>query len=75
MSNFLSDRSIILIFVAIAIVLLFILMISIIIRIEEFQNKLKYIKLEINRTRGVERKYWIRRKRRLWLSLFLFFNE
>ena len=75
MSNFLSDRSIILIFVAIAIVLLFILMISIIIRIEEFQNKLKYIKLEINRTRGAERKYWIRRKRRLWLSLFLFFNE
>ena len=75
MSNFLSDRSIILIFVAIALVLVFILMISIVIRIEEFQNKLKYIKLEINRTRGAERKYWIRRKRRLWLSLFLFFNE
>ena len=73
--NFFGDRTIFLVFLGVAVVLLFILTIAIVFRLEDFLVQLKYVKLEIRRTRGNERKYWIRRKRRLWLSLFLFFNE
>lgn len=75
MMNFFGDRTIFLVFLGVAVVLLFILTIAIVFRLEDFLVQLKYVKLEIRRTRGNERKYWIRRKRRLWLSLFLFFNE
>lgn len=39
---------------------------------QEFMRELKIIKCEINRTDGEERKYWIRKKRRLWLSIIPF---
>ena len=38
----------------------------------QFSKELKYLKNEIRRTEGVERRYWIKRKRRLWLSLLPF---
>ena len=37
-----------------------------------FSEELKYIKIEIRRNTGAERKYWIRQKHRLWLSLIPF---
>lgn len=37
-----------------------------------FSRELKYINLEIQRTDGTERRYWIRKRRRLWLSLIPF---
>jgi len=40
--------------------------------IADFSRELKYLKSEISRTRGAEREYWKKRKRRLWLSLIPF---
>jgi len=37
-----------------------------------YSRELKYINLEIQRTDGTERRYWIRKRRRLWLSLIPF---
>ena len=38
----------------------------------EFSSELKHINCEIRRTEGHERKHWIRKRRRLWLSLLPF---
>ena len=40
--------------------------------INDFSQELKYINCEIRRTDGLERRYWIRKRRRLWLSLIPF---
>ena len=40
--------------------------------INDFSRELKYINCEIQRTDGSERRYWIRQRRRLWLSLIPF---
>lgn len=40
--------------------------------INEFSQELKYLNNEIGRTSGEERRYWIRRRRQLWLSLIPF---
>lgn len=40
--------------------------------INEFSQELKYLNSEIGRTSGEERRYWIRRRRQLWLSLIPF---
>ena len=40
--------------------------------INDFSHELRYLNNEIARTTGAERKYWIRRRRRLWLSLIPF---
>ena len=40
--------------------------------INNFSLELRYLNNEIKRTRGAERIYWIRRRRRLWLSLIPF---
>lgn len=37
-----------------------------------FYDELRYLRNEINRTDGAERQYWMRQKRRLWLSLIPF---
>ena len=37
-----------------------------------FRKELKYINNEIARNRGSERRYWIKRRRKLWLSLIPF---
>lgn len=39
---------------------------------EDFVSELRYINSEIRRTDGAERRYWIRKRRRLWLSLIPF---
>lgn len=37
-----------------------------------FSRELRYLNMEIKRTQGRERKYYIRQRRRLWLSLIPF---
>ncbi len=39
---------------------------------DDFSRELRNVNNEIKRTRGTEQKYWIRRKRKLWLSLLPF---
>ena len=39
---------------------------------DNFSRELKQINSEINRSTGRERRRWIRRKRKLWLSLIPF---
>lgn len=38
----------------------------------DFSRELNNLNNEIKRTQGTEREYWIRRKRKLWLSLLPF---
>ena len=40
--------------------------------LNDFSHELKYINCEIQRNIGAERRYWIRKRRRLWLSLIPF---
>ena len=40
--------------------------------VSAFKAELRYLNREIRRTVGDERRYWIRRRRRLWLSLIPF---
>lgn len=60
------------IFMSLVIIFLFLMLIlfKICLSLESFRIELKYLKSEINRTNGSERRYWIREKRRLWRSLF-----
>ena len=44
-------------------------------KIHNFRQKLSYLNREIERTKGAERKYWKRKKRRLWLSLLPFYRR
>ena len=39
---------------------------------KNFRNELEDIKYEINTSKGREREWWIRRRRRLWLSILPF---
>lgn len=38
----------------------------------DFSQELQYLNMEIGRTEGAERRYYIRQRRRLWLSLIPF---
>lgn len=40
--------------------------------VNDFLRELEYLNVEINRTKGDERRHWIRERRRLWLSLIPF---
>ena len=40
--------------------------------IHNFSAELRYLNIEIERTEGAARKYWLRKRRRLWLSLLPF---
>ena len=62
----------ILVLVVFAILALPIIIILIVIHIHEFIQELRYLNTEIARTTGSHRKHWIRRRRRLWLSLIPF---
>ena len=37
-----------------------------------FSKELRYVNGEIARTEGAQRRYWLHRRRRLWLSLIPF---
>lgn len=40
--------------------------------LKEFQTELRYLTNEVRRTEGREQKHWMRKRRRLWLSLLPF---
>ncbi|MBE6729756.1 MAG: hypothetical protein E7568_05950 [Ruminococcaceae bacterium] len=52
--------------------ILFLLLLKSVLYINEFYKELKYLNSEIRRTRGGERKFWLYKRRRLWLSLIPF---
>ena len=56
----------------VAAIILLILLVGFCMFINDFSQELKYINCEIRRNTGSERRYWIRRRRRLWLSLIPF---
>lgn len=51
---------------------LILLLFGLIFFFKDFSQELKYLNNEIARTTGAERDYWIRQKRRLWLSIIPF---
>lgn len=61
-----------LIFCIFAIFLLIIFLIWLSINISEFLRELKYLNNEISRTTGSEQRHWIKKKRKLFLSLIPF---
>ena len=66
----LTEKSFIIICVGGLALLLLLLLVS---RLSDFQRALNHVTMEIRRTTGSEQKYWKRERRRLWLSLLLFF--
>lgn len=51
---------------------LFLLLFGLVSFFNDFSQELKYINSEIRRTDGSVRRYWIRKRRKLWLSLIPF---
>lgn len=51
------------------------ILIGLAIKINDFSHGLNYLNCEIGRTEGAEHEHWKREKRRLWLSLLLFFRR
>lgn len=51
---------------------LFLLLFGLVSFYNDFSHELKYTNYEIKRTDDSERRYWIRKRRRLWLSLIPF---
>ena len=56
----------------VAVVILFLIVCRICMFISKFTTELLYINCEIQRTSGGERRYWLRKRKRLWLSLIPF---
>ena len=56
----------------IAFLILLGLLVGLCLFVKDFLQELEYINMEIQRTDGSERRYWIRQRRRLWLSLIPF---
>ena len=51
---------------------LFLLLFGLVSFLNDFSRELRYLNSEIGRTEGDEQIYWIRQRRRLWLSLIPF---
>lgn len=58
--------------VIIGMLIAFAVMVNMVLKAIDFKQELRYINMEINRTVGGERKYWRRKRIRLWLSLIPF---
>ena len=69
MTKMLKDFEYITLLSIVAIIVIFILLIALADFSNFFLQELKLINSEIKRTEGSERKVWIHRRRRLWLSL------
>lgn len=51
---------------------LVLLLIGLVSFLNDFSQELKRLNSEIGRSRGSERRYWLRKRRKLWLSLIPF---
>lgn len=67
-----DDMPVIILGSLVAVLILGLLLVKFARWITEFQAELKYINNEIGRTSGSEQRRWIRRRRRLWLSIIPF---
>ena len=67
-----SDIVLYCIFGITAFVILVLMVIRLAAFLNDFSHELQFIDREIKRTTGKERQYWLRAKRRLWLSLIPF---
>ena len=67
-----SDASVWFFVGAIAAVVLMGMLAAFVVRLNEFSRELKLLNTEIGRTEGAERRRWLRRRKRLWLSLIPF---
>ena len=56
----------------VAVLVLFRLLVGLFMFIDDFTMELKHLNVEIVRNTGAECEYWLRRRRRLWLSLIPF---
>ena len=72
MLEFRTNAGLYLVIVLVGIVVLIALIIGLAKFMNGFSRELRHLNNEIGRTRGAERSYWIRQKRRLWLSLIPF---
>ncbi len=66
-----SKISIILAIIVISIIVVLIA-VDLILSLREFHRELIYLNCEIKRSHGAERRHYIKRRRRLWLSLIPF---
>ena len=56
----------------IVVLVLFLLVVASAASLNDFSRELKYLNSEIGRTSGAERRHWLKRRRKLWLSLLPF---
>ena len=56
----------------IAVIVLPVLLFSLARLVTDFSAELRLLNIEINRSEGAEREYYLRQRRRLWLSLIPF---
>lgn len=61
--------------ILIAAILLIILAVRLLLWLQWFHRELRYLDKEIARTEGEEKKVWISRKKRLWLSILPFYRK
>ncbi len=66
------DTGLYFVFGLIVVLILILLVIKLAAFLNDFSHELRILNCEIERTTGAERRYWIRKKRRLWLSLIPF---
>lgn len=67
-----TDKSFWLLIALFGIIFGFALLVKLAMWMQDFSQELKYLNNEIRRTDGDEQRYWISRKRRLWLSILPF---
>ena len=67
-----SDNGAYILLVILVIFFLVLLVFGAVSGLRSFSQELKILNCEIRRTRGAERKHYIRQRRRLWLSLIPF---
>lgn len=58
--------------VVVMVALLILLIVRIALRLDTLRRDMKYLNMEIRRTKGAEQKYWKKQKHRLWLSVIPF---
>lgn len=72
MEVFSSDALIFVLGAVVGIILLAAVILRFVTWLSEFQQELDMLNTEIGRTSGREQRYWLKRKRRLWLSIIPF---
>lgn len=72
MTNPISESILVTAMIIIGILILFFVVVEAVIRLQQFAKDLTRINREIHRADPVEKHYWLKKRRRLWLSLIPF---